>query len=462
MKCAVELRLIHGLSLFSILSVAGCSDSGARPSKLDLAEDGVHNVTGEALQADFEREGDYLLSPVFEVEQPAQRTGFMVDLEDLKLEQVTRLEARGWVDGEPGVWHEAEITWWEDPLFVARVDFDFDATSVQIRVHAHDAHTIANLSWAGVTLPVEAEGQAGGSTTSQALSAVGAGTPGVISRDAWGARDTKCTSLDSARDRLTIHHTVTPTQSGGSYEKRVRAIQAFHLDVRGWCDVGYHYLVSASGEVYEGRPAPDRGAHVSGATTGNLGIAFVGCFQADGCNGWGTEVPPEEMLVGAAHLIEQLALTHGLSVNDATVIGHRDHPTAQTACPGDNLYAELQNIRNEVNALISEPVEEEPVDPCGGVTYTGQCDGDRLSFCADGALYEYDCGNTGSVCAWQNDSIGYNCLASADPCDGLDYYGTCEGSLLRYCSNDTLHEYDCATSGRSCGWQSSSIGYNCL
>ncbi len=462
MKCAVELRFLTSVSLLAILSVAGCSEPGDRPSKRDLAEDGVRHITGEALQTDFERDGDYLLSPVFEVEEPAQRTGFMVDLDELKLERGARLEARGWTAGEPGVWQEAEITWWEDPLFVARVDFGFDATAVQIRVHAEDAELIANLSWAAVTLLSGAEGEADGPTTSQALSAVGGGTPGVISRDAWGARDTKCTSLDSARDLLTIHHTVTPTQSGGSYERRVRAIQAFHLDARGWCDVGYHYLVTADGAVYEGRPAPYRGAHVAGANTGNLGIAFVGCFQEEGCNDWGTEVPPEAMLVGAAHLIEQLALSHGLSVNDTTVIGHRDHPSAQTACPGDNLYADLQSIRNEVNVLLSGPVEEDPVDPCGGVTYTGQCNGDSLSWCADGELREYDCGAGGWECAWQSDSVGYNCLEPADPCDGLDYYGACEGSLLRYCSNETLYEYDCTTSGRSCGWQSSSIGFNCL
>jgi len=36
-----------------------------------------------------------------------------------------------------------------------------------------------------------------------------------------------------------------------------------HMDVRGWCDIGYHYLVSANGEVWEGRSSLERGVHTA-------------------------------------------------------------------------------------------------------------------------------------------------------------------------------------------------------
>lgn len=71
--------------------------------------------------------------------------------------------------------------------------------------------------------------------------------------------------------RITIH--CSDTKNGS----RVPAatIRQWHLD-RGWNDIGYHLIIQPSGEVENGRPLNEQGAHVEMANEGNIGICLVG------------------------------------------------------------------------------------------------------------------------------------------------------------------------------------------
>lgn len=111
-----------------------------------------------------------------------------------------------------------------------------------------------------------------------------------------------------------------------------------------------------------------------------------------------------------------------------------------------------------------------PADPgaegggaCGGVTYTGECQGDAVVWCEGGALQQVDCAAKGKVCGWQDDTIGNNCLdAPTSACGDLTYQGRCEGAVLSWCENDAVQTVDCGADGRTCGWQNGDIGNNCL
>jgi hypothetical protein len=50
----------------------------------------------------------------------------------------------------------------------------------------------------------------------------------------------------------------------------------YHQNVQGWCDIGYHFLVSRDGRLWEGRKMNTLGTHVANNNTGNLGISFMG------------------------------------------------------------------------------------------------------------------------------------------------------------------------------------------
>src|SRR5258707_781080 len=82
-----------------------------------------------------------------------------------------------------------------------------------------------------------------------AASAAGSARPReVCDRSCWAAREPQCAiSQEPTIDRAVIHHTAASsdmdTTSLDESAARVRAHQNFHMDVNGWCDIGYHFLI---------------------------------------------------------------------------------------------------------------------------------------------------------------------------------------------------------------------------
>lgn len=99
-----------------------------------------------------------------------------------------------------------------------------------------------------------------------------------------------------------------------------------------------------------------------------------------------------------------------------------------------------------------------PAATCGDVGYHGYCDGTRVVWCEDGALKQKDCAADARTCAWQDDNVGYNCVAADVGCGDVTYAGYCDGTTLVWCENATLRTKQCTT----CGFQNADVGYNCL
>jgi MYXO-CTERM domain-containing protein len=149
---------------------------------------------------------------------------------------------------------------------------------------------------------------------------------------------------------VTVHHTVSRLNEGGTrddFTATLRGIQSLHMDGRGYCDVGYHFLVTADGTVWEARAASSLGAHTGSQNTDNLGISFVGCFHptAD-CNGLGSTTPPTTMIDGAGAFLGRVVRHYGINLAlGSTYFGHRDNPGQATACPGDLLHDRLDDLQ---------------------------------------------------------------------------------------------------------------------
>jgi hypothetical protein len=157
----------------------------------------------------------------------------------------------------------------------------------------------------------------------------------IYSRADWGARAPRCASGSQTPVRATIHHTVTPTNDSMTPQARLRQIQAFHMYTRGWCDIGYNYLVSRDGRVWRGRGAQTVGAHVSNANTGNVGISFMGTYTST--------APSETQMCQAAKLLRRLHDDFsGIALNRTDVKGHRQY--GGTECPGTALYNRIDKI----------------------------------------------------------------------------------------------------------------------
>ena len=61
-------------------------------------------------------------------------------------------------------------------------------------------------------------------------------------------------------DRIVLHCSATP--EGKDYS--VETIRDWHVNGRGWSDIGYHYVIRLDGSVELGRPIDKIGAHVKG------------------------------------------------------------------------------------------------------------------------------------------------------------------------------------------------------
>lgn len=112
-----------------------------------------------------------------------------------------------------------------------------------------------------------------------------------------------------------------------SLGRKVKEIRRWHVEGRGWRDIGYHFLIDRDGKVAEGRPVAQVGAHVIGHNKGTIGVCLLGGHGSSENDQFGDHFTPEqgEALRG---LIDQLKSDHG----DLWVDGHNSF--AAKACPG--------------------------------------------------------------------------------------------------------------------------------
>lgn len=313
------------------------AEAGDAPADLELVD--VTEVGG------WEKEEAWAVGPERELEEVVSRVAMMIDLSRVDA-HTPAVQARGrHADGAWTAWTTAEETWREDELGVLVADLPEGLEAVQLRYPTEALEELASFRWVALTPPATDEeadddvGLATGETTqplSSTLSSIG-----VISRAGWGARSPACSTSESSKWRMTVHHTVTHTDNPAA---RVRQVQSFHIDGRGWCDIAYHFMVAPDGTMYEARPINVRGGHTYNGNSGNLGIAYLGCFQPGSCGGITTPAAPTEISLNkGAELIAVLADVFDIDVSSSTLKGHRDH--RQTTCPGSELYAELGRLR---------------------------------------------------------------------------------------------------------------------
>lgn len=147
----------------------------------------------------------------------------------------------------------------------------------------------------------------------------------------WGARAPKGRPKDISAPvkHLVLHHSAG-VDAG---EAAVRSIQSFHMDTRGWQDIGYTWLYSPSERTfYEGRGPGVRGAHTRGYNHIAHAVCVLGNYQTD---------------VPAPHVVDDLAVWaewHGATWGPAVYEPHSKF--GKTACPGRHLHALLDDIND--------------------------------------------------------------------------------------------------------------------
>lgn len=157
----------------------------------------------------------------------------------------------------------------------------------------------------------------------------------------------------SAVDRAIFHWT-TGRRLGRSTQPRwVKAIYDFHTGDRGWADIGYQFLVSRYGDVFEGRDNLDAvlrhvGAHAAGHNTESAGIALLGGTS---------EALTREAKIAVDALVDWL-IEQGARFDVES--GHRD--VGSTSCPGDAFYQWVTAGRPAPDGREGDPDDGQPDD----------------------------------------------------------------------------------------------------
>ena len=129
---------------------------------------------------------------------------------------------------------------------------------------------------------------------------------------------------------IIIHCSATQTKwmASDTFEDQVSEIRRWHVEDNGWRDIGYHLLISRSGEVHEGRPLGTSGAHAKGHND-DVGICLIGGFGSD-ADDVASDHFTSAQLNALFKTINTLQETH--AIQDKRVISH--NRVSNKACPG--------------------------------------------------------------------------------------------------------------------------------
>lgn len=85
-------------------------------------------------------------------------------------------------------------------------------------------------------------------------------------------------------DEIIIHCSATKPSwfAGRTSVEKLQEIRRWHVEQRGWSDIGYHFVIDRDGTVLEGRPVERQGAHVSGHNKTTIGVCLIGGLRDDG------------------------------------------------------------------------------------------------------------------------------------------------------------------------------------
>ena len=143
--------------------------------------------------------------------------------------------------------------------------------------------------------------------------------------------------LRTDTERIIIHHSAI----GFTDEVTAADIHRVHHE-NGWSGIGYHFYVHKSGLIETGRPLEDAGAHTYRYNNTSLGICLAGDFTE--------ELPSDAQMESLAKLTGILCQMYCLKPSESIVAGHSDFN--ETACPGENLYMQLPNLRESAGRFI--------------------------------------------------------------------------------------------------------------
>ena len=115
--------------------------------------------------------------------------------------------------------------------------------------------------------------------------------------------------------------------AGHPLVEKVAEIRRWHVQQRGWRDIGYHWVIDRDGAVAPGRRETEIGAHVERHNRGTIGICLLGGYGASADN-----LFAKNFTAAQTATVKQLIAEIKGRTAIRKVSGHNDY--AAKACPG--------------------------------------------------------------------------------------------------------------------------------
>jgi len=139
-------------------------------------------------------------------------------------------------------------------------------------------------------------------------------------------------------DSIIVHCTATRADfmKNASNDDRIDEIRRWHVEDRGWSDIGYNYLIQRDGVINLGRDLDgdgnvdeEVGAHARGYNSHSIGISLFGGYASSADDQFSENFTPEQD-AALRSLISDLRKKYG----DLKIMGHNE--ISNKACPGFN------------------------------------------------------------------------------------------------------------------------------
>ena len=141
-------------------------------------------------------------------------------------------------------------------------------------------------------------------------------------------------------DTIVIHCSATPKDMDVDAAK----IKHWHTVDNGWDDIGYHYVITDSGQIYLTQNTNKISYHASGYNTNSIGVAITGAHRRD-AGETNKELVGSKEYNSLVYLVAKLKEKYNIPL--ANIIGHNETGSPKS-CP--NL--DMNEFRGDVKKKI--------------------------------------------------------------------------------------------------------------
>ena len=133
-------------------------------------------------------------------------------------------------------------------------------------------------------------------------------------------------------DKIIVH--CSATREGQDIP--VETIKKWHVEGRGWSDIGDHFYIDINAKIWKGRDIQKIGAHCSGNNRSSIGICYCGGVEADG------KTPKDTRTESQKESLLSVLKTLKAMFPDASIYSHNEF--ANKACPSFDATNEYKGL----------------------------------------------------------------------------------------------------------------------